>query len=186
MGKTQAQQVLHLQGLRKCTLCQQIKDESAFNVKRHYYRENGEVLYTALDARCKDCMREYGHIWKTKSLSRYCRTLLTGIKNRAKQQNLSFDLTWQDLEEQWRDQDGKCFYTGKVLDLSLRMRSRCSPHHEFPSLDRQIPALGYVKGNVVWCLYVVNRMKSNLTHEEFLSFCREISSRFESSEPMPL
>jgi hypothetical protein len=43
-----------------------------------------------------------------------------------------------------------------------------------PSLDRKTPALGYVKENVVWCLYAINSFKGEMDEEEFSSVTRSI------------
>jgi hypothetical protein len=34
------------------------------------------------------------------------------------------------------------------------------------TIDRLIPELGYIKGNVLWCCYKANRMKNNATLDE--------------------
>jgi hypothetical protein len=38
-----------------------------------------------------------------------------------------------------------------------------------PSLDRVIPELGYVQGNVIWVSHRANSIKQNATAEEILA-----------------
>jgi len=58
-----------------------------------------------------------------------------------------------------------------VLGLPL-VRSRKHLSDTSPSLDRIIPSLGYVPGNVLVVSYRVNRMKQNATPEEILQIGR--------------
>lgn len=41
-----------------------------------------------------------------------------------------------------------------------------------PALDRKVPALGYVRGNVTFISNKANRIKSNATTEEILSVAK--------------
>ena len=47
----------------------------------------------------------------------------------------------------------------------VRMR-RCEARRIAPSLDRLVPALGYVDGNVLWVCWLCNTTKSNHTLAE--------------------
>lgn len=42
------------------------------------------------------------------------------------------------------------------------------------SLDKLDPSKGYIKGNVVWCSYLINTMKQNMTEEQFYTFIEGI------------
>ncbi len=183
MGRTKEQRELAAAGLRECIVCGEIKSRDRFSVKRHYYDNNGNRKYTTLDSRCKDCVREYNYRRKISSPRVYCRSLAIQVKHRAKVVGVPFDVTGDDLLSLWEVQDGRCLYTGALLDLSHRTLTQKSPHRLFPSLDRQVPKLGYVVGNLAWCIYSVNRMKSDLTHDEFVDFCHAVSGRFELPIP---
>jgi hypothetical protein len=47
-------------------------------------------------------------------------------------------------------------------------------HHNSLSLDKLDPKLGYIKGNVVWCTYLINTMKQDMTEKEFYDFIQTI------------
>jgi hypothetical protein len=103
----------------------------------------------------------------------YCRRIIVQLKHRAKQQNVPFLLTFDDLYQVYLNQNGNCYYTKVKLDFTLKGQFGI-PHRNFPSVDRLIPNQGYVKDNIAWCLYVVNRMKSDLSEIEFIDFCKTV------------
>lgn len=84
--------------------------------------------------------------------------LLKGAKKRAARYGLPFDIDVLDIVI-----PSVC----PMLGIPLQ---RCEKIHgdSSPSLDRIIPALGYVKGNVMVISYRANKAKNNLTGEELL------------------
>jgi hypothetical protein len=81
--------------------------------------------------------------------------LLYGAKNRALKKGMPFSITVDDLL--WPD-------VCPVLGVTLNYAAAGS--HGLPdsaSLDRTIPSLGYVKGNVVVMSLQANRLKYNAT-----------------------
>lgn len=42
------------------------------------------------------------------------------------------------------------------------------------SIDRLIPNLGYIKNNIVLCMYIANTSKGSKTEVEFYDFCTKI------------
>lgn len=86
----------------------------------------------------------------------------TKIANRANSKSLPFDLTPEYLESLYDRQNGKCFYTD--YDLQSDYGRGLSQHSL--SVDRVIPALGYVKENIVLCTIQANTVKNNLTLSE--------------------
>ena len=85
------------------------------------------------------------------------------IKHNAIHRNINFDLTQEDLEDIYQQQEGKCYYTGRELS-----KETWSP-------DRIDSSLGYTKDNVVLCLWDVNRMKTNYSIEEFVNLCKLVA-----------
>jgi hypothetical protein len=89
-------------------------------------------------------------------LSKY----MTGAKQRAKNKNLPFDITLDFLESIATD----CcpvFKTPFKWGLSGRGQNENNP-----SLDRVIPELGYVQGNVVFISNRANSIKQDVTEKE--------------------
>jgi hypothetical protein len=77
-------------------------------------------------------------------------------------------ITIENLMDQLLDQNYLCYYSGISLDLT-------SPKNMAPSIDRLDNTKGYIPGNVVFCLWCINRAKSNMTEEEFLVICKSIA-----------
>lgn len=81
---------------------------------------------------------------------------LNNIKFRAKKKGIPFNITLDDLVFP---------ETCPVLGIPLRARSG-SFHDNSPSIDRNVPELGYVKGNVSIMSYRANRLKMHATLDE--------------------
>lgn len=75
------------------------------------------------------------------------------------------------LQTLWEKQEGKCYYTGKKMELT-----GYKDNHLFMTVDRLIPEKGYTENNIVLCCSIVNRMKQNLTFDELEFWCKEILS----------
>jgi hypothetical protein len=88
--------------------------------------------------------------------------MLDRVKYRAKSENLPFNLTKEDISI-----PEIC----PVLGIRL-VRAEGRLTQNSPSLDRIIPALGYVKGNVWVISMKANTMKNSATIEELQQFAR--------------
>ena len=93
-------------------------------------------------------------------------------KYRAKKKQLDFTITIQDFLSQYQNQNGKCYYTGRLLTNLIDKIENFSL-----SIDRVNSDVGYVKNNIVLCGSIVNKMKLNLSTEQFISICSEIVNR---------
>jgi hypothetical protein len=76
---------------------------------------------------------------------------------RANRKNLPCSITKEYLIEKWT---GLCPATGKVLEPGGRVTPTS------PSVDRIVPALGYVPGNIAIISVAANRIKSEATAPE--------------------
>lgn len=83
--------------------------------------------------------------------------MLSGARKRASQLGLPFDLTKEDLVI-----PSVC----PVLGIPVYSVSGKGPGDNSPSLDRLIPHLGYVRGNVVVISQRANRIKNDASAEE--------------------
>lgn len=73
-----------------------------------------------------------------------------------------------ELKALWKEQGGRCAYTGEELTPG-----------DGASLDHKIPRTGGGEAsvdNLQWISYKVNRMKTDMTEDEFLETCRSILS----------
>lgn len=165
--------VLHPLGLKRRRVCTIVKSlEDDYTVKGRKGQKN-----TA----CRVC--ESIRLGVLRAQQRlvpelYCRSLLAKLRHRARVQGVPFDLKPGNLYQQWLGQQGLCYYTAEPLNLAVHTASRLSPHIDSPSVDRLVPHDGYVRSNVVWCRWGVNRAKSDLTATQFIEMCRVVAGRF--------
>ena len=59
-------------------------------------------------------------------------------------------------------QEHRCFYTNEIMETKLGDGIKRNQL----SVDRIIPENGYTKENIVFCLYIVNNAKTDLTIDE--------------------
>lgn len=78
---------------------------------------------------------------------------------------MEFNLDIDYLKSLWSSQSGLCHYTSVPMKWTKGKVSFYSP-----SLDKLNPSKGYIKGNVVFCLFAVNSFKQELTYVDFLKF----------------
>lgn len=103
--------------------------------------------------------------YKEISLS-YWNSIVVGAQNR----NLKFSI---DIQYAWRlfkRQNRRCALTGVPLNLSLN-----AGHEKTASLDRIDSSKGYIKRNVQWVDKTVNRLKMDLTDEQFINVCKKVA-----------
>lgn len=77
------------------------------------------------------------------------------------------DLTTDYLVTLFETQSGRCYYSNVPLTFN-RGKETILP--DSLSLDRLTPDLGYVIGNVVWCSYLTNTMKQQMSENQFYMF----------------
>jgi len=124
--------------MRLCTNCKLPKNK--------YYKNNNV---------CTDCYKErrYNHRRENPKLR-----LLSSAKHRAKKENVPFNLSADDF-----DIPSHC----PVLGIELKYNIGIGGFRDnSPSLDKRIPELGYVKGNISIMSFRANRIKNNATLEE--------------------
>ena len=72
----------------------------------------------------------------------------------------------------WQNQNGLCYYTG------VPMKSECKQMGfqawDAPSVDRKNPEKGYIKDNVVWCIFSVNSFKQSLSELQFIDLLKTV------------
>lgn len=127
--------------------------------------------------RRKESRKKYHEKNPTKSAEwrrEYCdknpeKRLLWAAKKRSKEQNIPFNIDISDIVI-----PEVCPYL--KIPLTTNARRGCS-RESVVSLDKIIPELGYVKGNVEVISHLANTMKSNATKEQLKSFATEILRR---------
>jgi len=112
-----------------------------------------------------------------RALRWYFARQMGGYRKRAQKFGLSIDITPDFMVSLFHLQEGRCYYTGEVLDWNSYGKKH--PSSDSMSVDRKDPTIGYVKTNVVLCTYRVNTMKGRATEEQFIMSCRNIIKKAE-------
>lgn len=125
----------------------------------------------SLNSFCRECGgQRYGH-FKTeykKTKRGYFTKLATKAKRRALDQKVPYDVTADYLEGLYDAQRGRCALSGREMtftgtDMTDRM-----------SVDKIVPKLGYVPGNVQLVSYACNVMKWSLPMDLFAEIIAQV------------
>lgn len=122
--------------------------------KRYYYKHK-ELELSRKAASDEKERRDFEETFRTNP--RYLYRLWYSAKKRAKARNVPFDISPDDIVI-----PEYCPVLG--IKLSLNRGGGFKPSS--PSVDRRIPALGYVKGNIRVISYRANEVKRDATLEE--------------------
>ncbi len=92
---------------------------------------------------------------------------IRSARKRAKKKDIQFSLSREYVKNLFENQNGLCYYSGITMNIvkddpgvmidPLKM-----------TLDLKDPNVGYVPGNVVWCVYCINAMKQRMSKERLL------------------
>ena len=151
------QRVVLVDGIEKhhCGKCKEYKLPELF------YKNSKSI--TGRQTYCKVCVKEYasGEEWIAWRKERYYRnperTIWIEARNRARSQNLPFDIDPEDCQI-----PEFC----PVLGISLTAKGKGTKSDSTPTLDKVDPSKGYVKGNVNIISWKANRLKSNCSDPE--------------------
>tara|TARA_R110000744_G_scaffold104199_2_gene199602 strand:+ start:1068 stop:1478 length:411 start_codon:yes stop_codon:yes gene_type:complete len=120
----------------------------------------------------KDKQREYQKLWARKQpiernspslgTKRFFYTAASKLKSKCNILNIPYDLDGDYLENIYPE-DGKC----PALLLPFE-RGRGHSQSQSPTIDRIVPANGYVKGNVQWVSRLANVIMSDATPDQVL------------------
>lgn len=99
-------------------------------------------------------------------LTKKFKTSLYSMRYRAKKKGIEFDITFDNLRDLYFTQKARCFYSGLPFDFEDPMGVL--------SVDRVDNAQGYIEGNVVWCRFGVNSLKSSRTYEGLVDICKKV------------
>ena len=123
---------------------------------KKYHADNREKR-AAYDKAYKAVLKKEKQNGTPKGILAQKRKMLERAKARAVKKNIPFNLTLDDFELP---------ATCPVLGTEILLGTDYATRDQAPSLDRVIPALGYVKGNVIVISYRANRIKNDATVTE--------------------
>lgn len=159
---------------KKCRLCKIEKSIGDFHKCRA--RRDG------IQQVCKSCAADAARVWHSthaahkKILNQKWwahnveRGLMLAARYRAKRDNIPFDLCVEDIHI-----PECCPILGVALEQS-HGGSGGGPNS--PSLDRIVPKLGYVRGNIQVISGLANRLKTDATPEELLKFAEWVMKTY--------
>lgn len=145
------------------------------NMKLEKNREG--YLVSDTHRQCTNCLCIFEKTSKTVTLCPKCNSdrvksqsieskILRRAKSRAKAKGIPFNLELSDIEV-----PREC----PILGITLVAHSgKSGTYKDSPSLDRIIPELGYIKGNVRVISQLANQMKTNATRTELVKFAEWI------------
>jgi hypothetical protein len=145
--------------------------EKSRNAVREYAKRNPEKV-KALYNKFMDNNPGYNQKYLMKRAARNpSRYLWRQAKTRAAIKGVPFSITPDDIEI-----PEICPVFGITMELGLGVRGRAL---KSPSVDRIIPSLGYVKGNIAVISYRANSIKSDATLEELKALVRYMEQHAE-------
>ena len=103
-------------------------------------------------------------VWNNNNL---IKIRVLGAKQRAKKNQMGFDIDEDYVNQLLVQQDYKCKYSGEPLQLSCDDDKNTRLTLKTISIERIDPTIGYVKGNVVLVTSIVNSMKNDLSITQF-------------------
>jgi hypothetical protein len=120
--------------------------------QKKYYADNQKVV----DARNKDYSIKHRQEIKAWSKSRVAANMFYHAKRRAKLKGYPFNISLDDIVIPKR-----CPALGCLMTPGTHQR-----HEQSPTLDKIIPSLGYVKGNIQVICHRANWLKGNASLKE--------------------
>jgi|SRR5579864_2327485 len=134
---------------------------------QYHVVSSGHLLQGIIQS-CGCARIKHGGYKNGKSAPEY--RMFDAAKSRAKRLDLSFNIEITDIKI-----PSHCPILGIPLSVSVQYQSQCSP-----SLDRIIPKLGYVKGNIQVISQRANVMKNDASLEELEKFANYIQRMVEN------
>lgn len=114
------------------------------------------AAYEAAKLPIKNVRKCHGDKTRKQRTEAVVRRALRSARVRARRKNVPFDLDLDFLLALAEEQDFRCKLTGINFFARNNIKARIDPYT--PSIDRIVPALGYVKGNVRIVIFAVNAM----------------------------
>lgn len=175
----------HLLEYRKCATCLRRREVSCFY-------KNLRIL-KGRSSRLDSCIECIDKGFNAKAQVSVLRTIYARSSRRAREKEIEFDLTLEDIVQLNTIQRGRCNYTGrpffteKPSEGMRKAKHQSGVYIEIPSLDRIDPKKGYTKDNVHLVCRPINYAKLDLDDEDFITLCRDVahvaSARGEPTRP---
>ena len=150
-------------GRGQCRECENSTKRDRYNQDPEHYREYNKIHYSAENRhkyyeqnKTKECER--GKIYRQKNQAK---TIYTYAKRRAKDKNLEFNITVQNVQNEINKAKGICPALGIKIGMSNK---RMDPHSQ--SLDRINNSYGYTPDNICIISNRANILKRDASIDE--------------------
>lgn len=144
----------------RCSKCREIKPLDEFIINRRGQKYEYRFSY------CNDCRRKQLTANINRDIRSFLQTRWRRLKGRCARTNIPMTIDTDYLISLHEKQRGLCFYTGNEMICKCGI----GLNRGVLSVDKLIPELGYVPGNVVLCTLKANTIKSDLTMGEIKSW----------------
>lgn len=165
----------------QCVTCGKKKDNSAFLCpecsKKASFRTANHQRNKIEQGLCRNCTKRRSTEDMPRTDGQMCLECRVKAVVRARVGTGLVKSHFRELLQMLYDQNFRCFYTGDPIMPGEYDELRSA------SIDHIVPmARGGSNdlSNLCWVSWMVNRMKTNMTHEEFVSRCAVIAGRFTS------
>ncbi len=101
-------------------------------------------------------------------------SVYTKCKVNGSDRNIEFNLTIEDLDLQYKIQNGKCAISG--ISIGFNNDQKKTKILSTASLDRIDSTKPYIKDNIQWVHKIVQQMKWNNKQNEFIEWCKIIAN----------
>lgn len=118
------------------------------------------------------------HRWSTTGVGLICGTLMTYLRRKAKERDLAFELTADQLWELFLKQNGTCALSGIPITLTtaINKQQNLDRTQMTASLDRIDNSRPYTIDNVQWIHKILNHMRRQYSVEEYVHWCTLVAN----------
>lgn len=103
---------------------------------------------------------------------------MTYLKRKAKERNLPFEVTKEELWNLYLKQAGKCALSGVDITITneINKQHNLNKQKMTASLDRIDNSKGYTIDNVQWIHKILNHMRRQYSVEEYVHWCTLVAN----------
>lgn len=114
---------------------------------------------------CRRCLTEQVVRNTKRSIPQYLMHRHRAIKAKCQQADVPFDLPGGYLADLYEKQKGLCFYTDEEMKVYFGTKKSGARRNSL-SVDKILPEVGYIPGNIVLCIARANSVKHDCTIQE--------------------
>lgn len=140
----------------RCTRCKEVRPLTHWPTAQDGRKNPYRLSY------CLACRRKQMTVAVNRTPEINLRARWHRLRARCRKHDIVCTISWEEFLAQWRHQKGLCFYT----DIPMTIAFGCGAAGNACSVDKIMPDIGYVSGNVVFAANRINSMKHDVTLDE--------------------